>query len=111
MVHVPDDVLLQGCDGQILNALTPPPSCLFHHEDRSLLRCLKARQAIAVIGTRSLYSLQMADRLGRALLWLDGLCSVLQMGLMRQRTAAAWQQMVLRWRWAPSTGSTQPTIT
>ena len=48
------------------------------------------------------------------LLWLDGLCSaVLPMGLMRQHTAAAWQQMVLRWRcWAPtSTGSTQPTIT
>ena len=71
IVHVPDDVLLQGdCDWpDPLNALTPPPSCLFHRGDRSLLRCLKTRQAIAVIGTRcaSAHALQMADRLGRAL--------------------------------------------
>ena len=52
-----------------LDGVNSPPSGLYVEGDRSLLRYLNARTAIAVVGTRSAsdHGLAMAEELGRAL--------------------------------------------
>ena len=70
-LDVPVSALLPGdlawpCS---LNGLDSPPSRLYVEGERSLLQHLSAREAIAVVGTRSAsdHGLAMAEELGRAL--------------------------------------------
>ena len=68
---VPSCALLPGDSAWpcSLDGVNSPPSGLYVEGDRSLLRYLNARTAIAVVGTRSAsdHGLAMAEELGRAL--------------------------------------------
>ena len=70
-LEVPNCVLLPGDPAwpSCLDQADPPPAGLFVQGARSLLRHLNAREAIAVVGTRSAseHGLAMAEELGRAL--------------------------------------------
>ena len=70
-LEVPSCAVLPGDPAwpYCLDRVDSPPSGLYVHGDRSLLRHLSAREAIAVVGTRSAsdHGLAMAEELGRAL--------------------------------------------
>lgn len=70
-LDVPACALLPGAPAwpSCLDQMHLPPSGLYVEGDRSLLRHINARTAIAVVGTRSAsdHGLAMAEELGRAL--------------------------------------------
>ena len=70
-LEVPACALLPGDPAwpRCLDHASPPPSGLYVDGDRSLLRHINAREAIAVVGTRSAsdHGLAMAEELGRVL--------------------------------------------
>ena len=97
-----------------LDDVQAPPSGLYVEGDRSLLRHIHARTAIAVVGTRSAsdHGLAMAEELGRGLAeagWpvLSGLAE----GIDAAAIAAVWPETVHPSRcWGhPWTVSIQPT--
>ena len=81
-LDVPACALLPGDPDwpRCLDDLHSPPSGLYVEGDRSLLRHIHARMAIAVVGTRSAsdHGLAMAEELGRGLARLDEHTSELQ---------------------------------
>ena len=93
-LDVPACVLLPGDPAWpcCLDDVDSPPSGLHVEGDRSLLRHLNARTAIAVVGTRSAsdHGLAMAEELGRALAEAGWPVPGLPKGLMLQRIVAVW---------------------